>query len=178
MANAAFDARAEELPVNAGIDRDRRQKLAKSLGQALAATYTLYHKTQAYHWNVTGPMFYSVHKLTDDQYQNLADAVDEIAERIRALGFAAPAGFDVYAKKSVIEPVSGIPDASHMVHELANDHHKISAELRKSAEAAEEMEDVYTHDLLTARIGFHEEAAWMLNALIVENPDGLLHVED
>ncbi|GGD13725.1 Dps family protein [Aquisalinus flavus] len=178
MANAAFDARSEELPVDSGIDRDQRKILAKKLGHALASSYVLYHKTHAYHWNVTGPLFYSIHKLTDEQYTNLADAIDEIAERIRALGFLTPVGFEKYSKDSVVEGVSSIPDAAHMVHELASDHHKISAQMRKIAEAAEEAEDVYTADLLTARIGFHEEAAWMLNSLIVENKDGLLHADD
>ena len=154
---AAFSAKAPELPVNNGLDAGKRRDLAQKLGVALSSTYTLYHKTHAYHWNVTGPMFYSVHKLTDDQYQNLAAAVDEIAERIRALGMPAPIG---------------LPVAGEMVRELAADHHSRADHLRDIAAAADAAGDVFTADMVIARIGFHEEAAWMLNALIVKDSKG------
>ena len=167
-----FAARGEELPVDSGLVREDRKTLAVKLGDALASTYMLYHKTHAYHWNVTGPMFYSIHKLTDEQYQDLAEAVDGIAERIRAVGFAAPAGFTTYSERSVVKDVSGIPTAGEMLQELADDHQRVAAALREIVEEAEKLEDVYTADLLTARIGVHEEAAWMLNAMLVKDDRG------
>lgn len=172
MATTAFAARGRELPAETGLDRSYRKQLAQMLGEALASTYVLYHKTHAYHWNVAGPLFYSVHKLTDEQYQELATAVDALAERIRAIGFAAPTGLAEYAEHSVVKDVSGIPVAGEMIAELADDHQRVAASLRKMVEEAERIEDVYTADLLTGRIGVHEEAAWMLNAMLVEDSKG------
>lgn len=174
MNNEVFEARGRELPVDSGLVRQARKELAIKLGDALAGTYTLYHKTHAYHWNVTGPLFYSVHKLTDDQYQDLAEAVDQIAERIRALGFAAPTGLAGYADNGIVRDVRGIPTAGEMVRELAEDHQRIAAALREIVEEADRVEDVFSADLLTARIGVHEEAAWMLNAMLVEDSSGSL----
>jgi starvation-inducible DNA-binding protein len=119
-------------------------------------------------------MFYSVHKLTDDQYQDLARAVDAIAERIRAIGFAAPTGFGNYAELSMVSDATRIPRAGEMVHELAEDHQRLAGALREIVEEADRVEDVYTADLLTARIGAHEEAAWMLNAMLVEDAKGTI----
>lgn len=177
MATDVFKARGKQLPADSGLIRGVRQKLAAQMGRALASTYILYHKTHAYHWNVTGPMFYSVHKLTDDQYQDLAHAVDDIAERIRALGFAAPIGLTRYAGDSVVSDPTDIPMAGEMIAELARDHQSVAAELRGMVEQAEQAGDVFTADLLTARIGIHEEAAWMLNAMLVEDASGSLAVE-
>ncbi len=171
MNNPAFDAVSEELPVRTGIARDDRRELARELGKALASFYVLYHKTHGYHWNVTGPMFYSVHKLTDDQYQDLAEAIDAVAERIRSIGFAAPVGLSAYLKDSVVKDVDGLSSARDMVAELANDHQAVAKQLRDVVERAEGVDDVYTADLLTARIGAHEEAAWMLNSLIVDGAE-------
>lgn len=168
MNNVVYAADTKETQVNTGIDKKDREALAKSLGPVLASTYVLYHKTHAYHWNVTGPLFYSVHKLTDDQYQDMADAIDDIAERIRALGFTTPVGLGSYISDSVVEDVKSLPTAGEMIQELSEDHQKIAAQLRKVVEEAEDMEDVYTADLLTTRIGVHEEAAWMLNALMAQ----------
>lgn len=172
MASTPFTARGRELPADTGLDRTDRKELAKMLGEALASTYVLYHKTHAYHWNVAGPLFYSVHKLTDEQYQELASAVDDIAERIRAIGFAAPTGLEAYTRNSVVSDVKGIPVAGDMIAELADDHQRIAASMRQMVEEAERVEDVYTADLLTGRIGVHEEAAWMLNAMLVEDAKG------
>ena len=164
---AAHHARAEELPVESGLDRDGRQALCELLGNNLASTYVLYHKTHAYHWNVTGPMFYSVHKLTDEQYQNLAVAVDEIAERIRSLGFPAPIGLAHYAERSSVTDVKGIPEAGEMLRELALDNQHLAKTMRETVEKAEDIGDTFTADFITERIGTHEEFGWMLNALAV-----------
>jgi starvation-inducible DNA-binding protein len=154
-----------EHKVESGLDRDGRKELCDLLGKSLASTYVLYHKTHAYHWNVTGPLFYSVHNLTDDQYQDLAQALDDIAERIRALGFPAPVGLKNYFSESSIEDVSGIPDAGTMLRELALDNQHLAGSMRKVVEKAEEIGDTFTADFITGRIGTHEEFSWMLSAL-------------
>ncbi|MGF1543486.1 MAG: Dps family protein [Parvularculaceae bacterium] len=162
----AFSSMAKELPANSGVARDDRKELAAHLADALANMYVLYHKTHAHHWNVTGPMFYSVHKLTEEQYTDLAEAIDAVAERIRSIGFAAPVGLSAYLESSAIKDVDGIKPAGDMVAELAQDHLTLATRLRDMVESAEKVGDVYTADLLTARIGVHDEAAWMLNALV------------
>jgi starvation-inducible DNA-binding protein len=154
-----------EHVVESGLDRGGRKELCAMLGEALASTYVLYHKTHAYHWNVTGPLFYSVHNMTDEQYKNFAMAIDEIAERIRALGFPAPVGLKHYYEKSTIEDVTGIPDAGTMLRELALDNQHIAGSMRKIVEKAEEIGDSFTADFVTDRIGTHEEFSWMLSAL-------------
>lgn len=171
MNSPAFTAVSNELPANSGVARDDRKTLAEQMGKALASFYVLYHKTHAYHWNVTGPMFYSVHKLTDEQYNDIASAIDDLAERIRSIGFATPIGLGSYLNDSVVSDVKGLRSAGDMVLELAQDHQAVARQLRDIVEEAEKVDDVYTADLLTARIGAHEEAAWMLNALIVEKAE-------
>ncbi|MEM8771297.1 MAG: DNA starvation/stationary phase protection protein [Pseudomonadota bacterium] len=171
MSNEIYAVRAKELPGGAGVAREDRKALAGMLGAALASTYTLYHKTHAYHWNITGPLFYSVHKLTDEQYQDLAAAADEIAERIRSIGFEAPVGLALYADNDTIKDVEGTPRAGEMIQELAQDHLKIAEQMRPFVAEADDVGDVYTADLLTGRIGVHEEAAWMLNAILVDSAD-------
>ena len=168
MSVSILKTQTEELPVKTGIDRKDRKVLSELMGRALASSYVLYHKTHAFHWNITGPLFYSVHKLTDDQYTELADAIDEIAERIRAIGFPTPTGLASYVKESVVEDVSDTKEAGEMILELARDHQAIATQLREAVKEAEKLDDVYTADLLTSRIGVHEEAAWMLHALIAQ----------
>ncbi len=164
-----LDTRATELPIETGIARKDRQALAEALNKALSSTYVLYAKTHAYHWNVAGPLFYSVHKLTDDQYQDLATAVDALAERVRAIGFAAVGGLKSFLDKSAIDDVDrGAPSAREMISTLASDHQKLALQLRDAVREADRHNDVYTADLLTSRIGVHEEAAWMLTALLSE----------
>lgn len=165
MSTEALKSSVTEFPVKTGIERKDRKALAELMGRVLASSYVLYHKTHAYHWNITGPLFYSVHKLTDEHYQDLADAIDDIAERIRAIGFAAPVGLAKYIEDSAVSDVDGSPNAGEMIDELSRDHQALASQLRDAVKEAEKADDVYTADLLTARIGVHEEAAWMLNAL-------------
>ena len=155
-----------ELPVKTGLDREDRRMLAELMGRALASSYVLYHKTHAFHWNITGPLFYSVHNLTETQYKDIAEAIDDIAERIRAIGFKAPTGLSMYIRESRVEDVDDTTDAEDMIRGLAKDHQIVATQLREAVLEAEKVDDVYTADLLTARIGAHEEAAWMLNALV------------
>ena len=165
MSNTVLLTRNEKLNIDTGVKAENRSEIAAMLGKVLASTYTLYHKTQGFHWNVTGPMFLSVHELTERQYKDLAKAVDALAERIRTLGEPAPMGLTGYINNSQIADQSDFPTVGQMLETLARDHLTVADEMRGIVEAADKLKDVYTADLLTARIGEHEEAAWMLKAL-------------
>ncbi len=164
----ATSAKSKTKPdtVNTGIDANDRKEVAKALQHGLADTYSLYLKTLGVHWNIVGPAFYSVHKLTEVQYEDLHSAADVIAERIRALGEIAPASFGDYTKLSVVDSSETPRDADAMLKGLIADNEAIAKRMRDFVEIAEEADDVFTADLLTARIGKHEENAWMLRALI------------
>lgn len=138
--------------------------LAKGLTEALADTYRMIFKTHAVHWNVEGPMFFSVHNLTEAQYENMFAAADVIAERIRALGQLAPSRLSDIVSASVIEDPAKPLASVAMVEDLASDHEKVAKRLHAVVELAEEHKDVVTADLLTGRSAFHEKAAWMLRA--------------
>lgn len=138
--------------------------VADGLTKALADTYRLMFKTHAYHWNVEGPFFHSIHILTEGQYQNLFVAADELAERIRALGKLAPSQLSELESNSGISDKSRLPSAQDMVEELAADHEMIAKRMHAIIEKAEEAKDPVTADLLTGRCAFHEKAAWMLRA--------------
>ncbi|PHR20432.1 MAG: DNA starvation/stationary phase protection protein [Sphingopyxis sp.] len=146
------------------IKKADRADMAEKLGKTLASTYMLYHKTQSVHWNVTGPLFVSVHKLTEAQYEDLAASVDEIAERIRALGAETPVGLSTYVNDSVIDDQVSWGDAKAMLNQLAGDNLAVANQMREFVKTAEDADDVFTADLLTSRIGALEEAAWMLSA--------------
>lgn len=165
MSNTVLMARNETLDIKSDLKPENRTEVAEKLGKVLASSYMLYHKTQGFHWNVTGPMFVSVHELTERQYKDLAKAIDEIAERIRTLGAPAPMGLAGYISDSNVLDQSEFPTVGQMLETLAHDHLIIADEMRSIVETAETVKDVYTADLLTARIGAHEEAAWMLKAL-------------
>lgn len=169
MTTEVLDTKARELDLETGLDRSDREKLAEHLNRALASTYVLYNKTHLFHWNVAGPLFYSVHKLTDEQYQDLAAAVDDLAERVRAIGFPATGGLKNMLEQSVVDDADSLsPPTREMVSILAKDHQRIALDLRNAVGEAERLNDVYTADLLTARIGVHEEAAWMLQAILAD----------
>lgn len=165
MSNTVLMTRNETLDIKSDLKPENRTAVAEKLGKVLASSYVLYHKTQGFHWNVTGPMFVSVHELTERQYQDLAEAIDAIAERIRTLGAPAPMGLAGYVSDSNVLDQAEFPTVGQMLETLAHDHLIIADEMRSIVEMAETAKDVYTADLLTARIGAHEEAAWMLKAL-------------
>ena len=165
-AQAAFKPKVEHQKIETGIDERDTSKLAKYLSNALADTYILYLQTQGAHWNVVGPAFFGVHKMTEEQYEDLSGAIDEIAERIRAIGHVAPSSFAEFEQLSILESVPTDKSAGDLITRLVDSNQKIADRLRKSVAAAEEVEDVFTADLLTARIGKHEEAAWMLRSLL------------
>lgn len=134
------------------------------LTELLATSYMLYLKTQNYHWNVTGPMFTTLHTLFEAQYTELATAVDEIAERIRSVGGFAPGSFSAFAELSAVEEETGQPDAKVMIRNLLKDQEAVSEIARKVIEAAEEVRDQATADLATRRLDVHEKHAWMLRS--------------
>ena len=149
-----------------GIAAADSRKLAEGLSRALSDTYVLYVKTQGFHWNVVGPLFHGLHKLTEEQYTALAEATDELAERIRALGHPAPAGLAVFMKMTRLEEMDGQLSAEQMATALVADHETVSRSFRELVGAAEKAGDVVTADLLTRRIEAHEEAAWMLRSIV------------
>jgi starvation-inducible DNA-binding protein len=139
--------------------------LADGLADVLSDTYRLVFKTHAYHWNVEGPLFYSIHKLTEEQYEDMFDAADELAERIRALGELAPMQMADIVARSKIQDCKGKLSAEEMVADLAKDHERVAHRLHALIELTEGRRDPVTEDLATARSAFHEQAAWMLRAL-------------
>ncbi|MBK0327813.1 DNA starvation/stationary phase protection protein [Rhodobacteraceae bacterium F11138] len=141
------------------------EALAEGLTGALADTYRLVFKTHAYHWNVTGPLFFSIHKLTEEQYENMFAAADELAERIRALGQLAPMQLSEITQNSEVKDLDSTPTAGEMVQDLVKDHESIATRLHKLIELAGDHNDAVTEDLATARAAFHEQAAWMLRAI-------------
>tara|TARA_R110000824_G_scaffold89823_2_gene219892 strand:- start:2005 stop:2565 length:561 start_codon:yes stop_codon:yes gene_type:complete len=155
---------AELREMKTDINKTDRARMAEKLGETLASTYVLYQKTQSVHWNVTGPMFVGVHKLTEGQYEDLAASIDTIAERIRALGAKTPVGLSTYINNSVIDDQVEWGDVDAMLKQLSNDTLTVANQMREFVKIAEEADDVFTADLLTARIGALEESSWMLSA--------------
>jgi starvation-inducible DNA-binding protein len=140
------------------------QKVVDELSKLLANSYTLYLKTQNYHWNVTGPMFTTLHTLFETQYTELAAAVDEVAERIRALGSFAPGSLNAFSKLAAVKEETGRPPAKEMIQNLAGDQDTLSDSARAVIEAAEKNGDQASVDLATRRQEAHQKNAWMLRS--------------
>ncbi|MEO1138171.1 MAG: DNA starvation/stationary phase protection protein [Pseudomonadota bacterium] len=141
------------------------ETVSEALGDILADTYHLTFKTHAYHWNVEGPLFYSIHNLTEEHYENMFAAADDLAERIRALGHLAPASMKDIVARSRVDDSSAKTSAVEMVTDLAGDHERLAHRLHALIEIAAEAKDPVTEDLSTERSAFHEQAAWMLRAI-------------
>jgi len=154
------------VAMNIGLTEQQREAIAQGLGRLLADTYTLYLKTHGFHWNVTGPMFQTLHLLFETQYTELAEAVDIIAERIRALGVYAPSSFSKYRELSTIEEETGVPVATDMIAQLLAGHEAIVRTARDIFPLVDSARDEPTADLLTNRMQTHEKTAWMLRSLI------------
>ncbi|MCG5052729.1 MAG: DNA starvation/stationary phase protection protein [Myxococcales bacterium] len=154
------------MEVNIGIDAQHRQQIATGLSKVLADTYTLYLKTHNFHWNVTGPMFQTLHLMFEQHYNELALAVDAIAERVRALGFPAPGTYKQFSSLSSIQEEENIPKAQEMIQLLAQGHEAVARTSRAAFSTAEEANDQPTCDLLTQRMQIHEKTAWMLRSLL------------
>jgi starvation-inducible DNA-binding protein len=153
-------------PIDIGIPADRRAQIAQGLGRVLADSTVLYAKTHGFHWNVTGPMFNTLHLMFMVQYTELWNALDEIAERIRALGHMAPFGGSTYRDLSTIPETNGVPPAMAMVRELVEGHEAVARTIRTVFELADGANDQPTADLLTQRLQIHEKTAWMLRSLL------------
>lgn len=156
------------MQVDIGIENKAREEIAQGLSRLLADTYTLYLKTHNFHWNVTGPMFQTLHLMFEQQYTELSTAVDEIAERIRALGFPAPGSYSEYGKLTSIEEASGVPAAKDMIRQLVAGQEAVVRTARSIFSVADEANDEPTADLLTQRMQIHEKTAWMLRSLLEE----------
>jgi starvation-inducible DNA-binding protein len=154
------------MKIDIGISDNDRAEIAEGLSRLLADTYTLYLKTHNFHWNVTGPMFQTLHLMFETQYKDLALAVDLIAERIRALGFPAPATYEAFARLGSIRETSGVPKAKDMIRALVEDQEAVARTARSLFPAIERATDEATVDLLTERIQYHEKTAWMLRSLL------------
>ncbi len=152
--------------INTGIPQDEREKIAAGLARLLADSYTLYLKTHNFHWNVKGPMFNTLHVMFEQQYNELALAVDEIAERIRALGVAAPGSYAQFAELTAIREETGIPRAEEMIAQLVADQETVVRTAREVFPLADAANDEPSADLLTQRMQAHEKTAWMLRSML------------
>lgn len=156
------------MDINIGIPADERKAIADGLSRLLADSYTLYLKTHNYHWNVKGPMFQTLHLLFETQYNELALAVDLIAERIRALGFPAPGTYAEFGALTCIKESVGVPKAKEMIADLVSGQEAVARTARSIFPLVEKASDEPTADLLTQRMQLHEKNAWMLRSLLEE----------
>jgi starvation-inducible DNA-binding protein len=157
------------MEINIGIEEKHRKEIVQGLSRFLADTYTLYLKTHSFHWNVTGPMFNTLHLMFETQYNELWLAVDEVAERIRALGAPAPGSYTDFARLTSIKESNeshGHIAATDMIKQLLEGHETVARTARSVFPAAEAGNDEATLDMLTSRITLHEKTAWMLRALL------------
>lgn len=152
--------------IDIGIEEATRKAIAAGLAALMADTYALYLKTHNFHWNVTGPMFETLHLMFERHYNELWVAVDVIAERIRALGFPAPGTYAEFGRLSSIKDTQGVPAAEDMIRALVEGHETVSRTVRKLVPAVEKASDQATLDLLTQRMNSHEKTAWMLRSLL------------
>lgn len=152
--------------VDIGIPKKDRESIAKNLSKLLADTYSLYLKTHGFHWNITGPMFNTLHTMFETEYNELWTAADVIAERIRALDIYAPGSYTQFAKLTSIPEETGIPDWKGMVQQLVDGHETAARTARATFKAADKADDQPTADLATQRMQEHEKTAWMLRSLL------------
>jgi starvation-inducible DNA-binding protein len=152
--------------IDIGISATDRRRISTGLSQLLADSYTVYLQTHNFHWNVTGPMFQTLHVLFMDQYTELWNALDLIAERVRSLGFPAPGTYRQFAKLASIQEVEGVPAATDMIRILVAGQEAVARTARKVFLAADSANDQPTCDLLTQRMQVHEKNAWMLRSLL------------
>lgn len=156
------------LPIDIGIKETDRAKIAEGLSRVLADSYTLYLQTHNFHWNVTGPMFQTLHVMFEEHYTELATAVDVIAERIRSLGVAAPGTYADFIRLSSIKEIKGVPKAKKMIRILVESHETVVRTARSLFPLVDKAGDEASADLLTQRIQLHEKTAWMLRSLLEE----------
>ena len=151
--------------INIGINESDRTEIAEGLKKLLADSYTLYLQTHNFHWNVTGPQFRELHLMFEEQYNELWTAVDEIAERIRTLGFPAPGTYAEFSRLSSIEEVEGVPTAKDMVAILTVGHERVVQTARQVLKTAQAADDESSASLVSDHMRIHEKTAWMLRAI-------------
>lgn len=154
------------VQVNIGISDQDREKIAQSLSRLLADSYTLYLLTHNFHWNVTGPQFRTLHLMFEEQYTELATAVDDIAERIRTLGYPAPGTYREFAKLTSIQEPEGVPSATDMIRQLITGNEIVVQTCREALPLAQEANDESTASLISERMSVHEKTAWMLRSML------------
>lgn len=154
------------MKIEIGLSEQDRKTIAEGLSRLLADSYTLYLKTHGFHWNVTGPMFSTLHILFEQHYMELWNAVDTIAERIRALGFPAPGSYTQFAQLTSIKEATNVPSAEEMIRQLVTDQETVIRTARAIFPSADKVNDEATADLLTQRLQVHEKNAWMLRSLL------------
>lgn len=152
--------------IDIGIPEQARIEIADGLSRLLADTYSLYLKTHNYHWNVTGPMFNTLHLMFEEQYNELWIAVDLIAERIRSLGAFAPGSYSAFAALSSIPEADGVPSAEQMLADLVSGHEAVTRTARSVFPIADAANDESTADVITQRLQVHEKTAWMLRSML------------
>ena len=152
------------MEVQIGLNKKIRQKVAEDLRRFLATTYALYLKSQNFHWNLVGSDFFSLHLLFEKHYEEMADAIDEIAERIRALGFSVDGSFSAFQKLSEIADSNQKKSQNQMIRELLKGHETLSCMGRPLIHEFQKLHDDVSSDLLIKRLAFHEKAAWMLRS--------------
>lgn len=166
---ASPDAQSKAPAIDIGIDDADRKAVAQHLSVFLADAYTLYLKTHNFHWNVTGPMFNALHAMFEEQYTEQWNALDEIAERIRALGYNAPGSYGEFIELSSIKEEPGLekaPEWREMVRQLVVGNEAVCRSARKALDVADDADDDPTEDMLTQRLQTHEKNAWMLRSLL------------
>lgn len=154
------------MKIDIGINKAQRQGIAEGLSRLLADEYTLYLKTHNFHWNVTGPMFDTLHRLFEEHYTEAASAVDLVAERIRQLGFPAPGSYKQFAELSTVKEQVEVPAAVDMIRQLVQDHETVARVAREVMPLVNDADDEPTADLLTQRMQLHEKTAWMLRSML------------
>jgi len=152
--------------IDTGLSKSDRKDVAQELTKVLADSFAVYLKTHGYHWNVRGPEFFSFHNLLEQQYRDIWDALDEIAERIRALGVLAPQSSSAFGNLTAIKDGDPETEATAMLKELMQDHETLIATVRKALDAASEAGDEASADLMTQRLAAHEKFAWMLRSTL------------
>ena len=167
--SSAVGMELEAMPVGTSVENEDLREVATGLSHVLADTFTLYLKTHSYHWNVTGPMFHTFHAMFEEQYKELWMAGDELAERIRTLGFAAPGSYSEFSKLAYVREADGVPTtAREMIKDLLAGHVTATRTARWALSLARSAVDAPTEDLLTRRLTAHEKAAWMLSSILAE----------
>ena len=166
MTQAVLRNEITELSPETPMTAEQRREIADKVANTLADEYRVYINTQGLHWNVEGPLFYSLHKLTESQYRELNESIDTLAERIRALGLPAPQSIGEFVKRSVLGDLPKDGDLRLRIEHLVADYERLARRTALVVRLAESFGDIKTADLLTERVGVYDENAWMLRATI------------